>query len=46
MSGQKEEQLKLGILPKKAGRKPKNPETLKEENQKLKKESEVLRSFL
>jgi len=33
-------------LPKKAGRKPKNPETLEEENQSLKKELEVLQSFL
>jgi hypothetical protein len=36
---QKEERLKLGILPKKVGRKPKNPETLEEENQRLKKEN-------
>ena len=43
---QKEEQLKLGIFPKKVGRKPKKPETLEEENQRLKKEIEILRLFL
>jgi len=39
---QKEERLKLGILPNKVGRKPKKPEALEEENQRLKKENEIL----
>jgi hypothetical protein len=42
---QKEERLKLRILPKKVGRKPKKPETLEEENQRLKKEDEIFRLF-